>query len=59
MLTTEQLAIMLIMQFIIWRERCARLFRDTSKDPDELLQEITWQLKLFEKAQQTGADLEF
>lgn len=25
-----------------YRERCARTFRNTSKDPDDLLQEIIW-----------------
>lgn len=36
-LTPQQRAAMLIMQFIVWRERCARLFRGTRKTLDDLL----------------------
>lgn len=39
---------MLIIQFVIWRERCARSFVEECKDTEELLQEVLWHLKLYE-----------
>lgn len=46
---------MLITQFIIWRERCARTFTEVSKDAQDIKEEVLWQLQ-FQKseAMQTG-----
>lgn len=46
-LTAEQRATMLTMQFIVWRERCAQIFINTSKEPDDRLEDILWQLQFF------------
>jgi len=42
----EMREILLISQFIIWREQCARLFSDQSKTMCELLEEIKTQWHL-------------
>lgn len=47
LLSEAQRALLLIMNFIIWRERCNRSFTDASKDPWELAEEIWWQEKFF------------
>lgn len=39
---------MLIMQFVLWRERCARFFTDNQKHIDDLMDEIKGQLRLYE-----------
>lgn len=36
--------VLLIMQFVLWRERGARIFRDLSKDVQQLAQEVADQL---------------
>lgn len=47
---TDKVGTLSHMQFIVWRERCARCFADSNKNTDELLEEILWQLKYFEKS---------
>lgn len=41
--TTKEKELVLIAQFIIWRERCCRIFRDKSKRIEELVQEVRMQ----------------
>lgn len=46
-----QKSAMLIMLFVIWREMCARCFTDNHKHMEDLLEEVKWQLKFYEKPQ--------
>lgn len=48
----EHRTTMMIMQFVVWRERCARSFTEKSKETGELLEEIVWQLKLTKRSEQ-------
>lgn len=47
-MTPMQKTSLLIMQFVIWRERCARSFADTYKDIEELIGEILWNRAFYE-----------
>ena len=47
-LTAKQKALLLIMHFIVWRERCARSFGELTKEPEELIREISWQAKFYQ-----------
>ena len=44
----QKSGIMLIMQFVLWKERCARCFTDKQKHIDDLMEEIKGQLRLYE-----------
>lgn len=46
----KQQSAMMIMQFVIWREWCARSFTDKHKQIEELMEEIKWHLRLYEKS---------
>lgn len=43
---------LLIMQFIIWQELCARSFADTCKDIEELIRETLWNWAFYEQMAQ-------
>lgn len=47
-------AILLIAQFVIWRERCTRIFRDISKQKEQLVHEIVTEYQLQERTQVTS-----
>lgn len=45
----KQRGTLLITQFVIWRERCSRIFRESNKEVEELKGEVLWQLQFCEK----------
>lgn len=46
-LNQVQKVALLIMQFVLWRGRCAWCFTDSSKNQDGLMEEILWQLRFY------------
>lgn len=45
LLTGMEIRLMLIMQFVVWRERCARVFAENERQPHELTQDIMQELQ--------------
>lgn len=48
-MTTRQKCMVLVMHFVLWRERCTRIFRGNAKEPRELMEEIIWQSQLYKQ----------
>lgn len=46
--TKEQRAQILIMQFVIWRERCARCFTERIKTVNNMVKEVGWQWQVMQ-----------
>lgn len=45
-LTKAQRAMMVVMQFVIWKERCARSFTENTRTPAELIQDVLHEIQL-------------
>lgn len=43
--TKTEKATLLVTQFVLWRERCSRIFRETSKETQELIYEMLQELR--------------
>lgn len=43
--TKTEKATLLVTQFVLWRERCSRIFRETSKETQELVYEVLQELR--------------
>lgn len=38
--TKKERSVLIISQFVLWRERCGRIFRDSTKDISELVAQV-------------------